>query len=131
MTRLDDLMALRNRIDAEIKAEMRTVRRLEELSADAGIATTQSEVQRIMRAVADAHSVEVSDMVGPSRERNVTQARMIAAWLLRDEGLPLTQVGRLLCRDHTTVMYAVNKVGKSPALRAIATTIGTAGEAVA
>ena len=80
MTRLDDLMALRNRIDAEIKAEMRTVRRLEELSADAGIATTQSEVQRIMRAVADAHSVEVSDMVGPSRERNVTQARMIAAW---------------------------------------------------
>jgi chromosomal replication initiator protein len=66
----------------------------------------------VVRMVADAFGVSVDQILARDRSRAVALPRQIAMYLLREEArISLPQIGDVLGgRDHTTVMYACDKV---------------------
>jgi chromosomal replication initiator protein len=75
----------------------------------------RSKVQAddIVHRVADTFGVSIERMLGRDRSREVALPRQIAMYLLReDAACSFPQIGDALGgRDHTTVMYACQKVG--------------------
>ena len=60
------------------------------------------------------YRVSVEDLKGRGRNKEVVTPRQMAMYLLREAtGLSLPQIGEVLGgRDHTTVMYSVEKVAQ-------------------
>ncbi|HEX9076321.1 MAG TPA: chromosomal replication initiator protein DnaA [Anaerolineae bacterium] len=69
-------------------------------------------VDQVLAAVAEYYRVDIADLTGRSRNKEVVLPRQMAMYLLREEtGASLPQIGELLGgRDHTTVMYAHDKM---------------------
>ena len=70
--------------------------------------------RRIISTVAKNYKIKTSELIGKSRKKNIIIARHIAAYFLRRElEIPLKQVGEILGgRDHTTIMYAEEKIDR-------------------
>ena len=70
--------------------------------------------QEIIEIVSEEYELPVSVVCSKSRYRNIVEARMVTAYLLRSDrylSLSLKQIGRLLGnRDHTTVMHAIQLI---------------------
>ena len=66
----------------------------------------------VLDAVSRAFGVSNDRLLGRERTREVALPRQVAMYLLREEGgVSLPQIGELIGgRDHTTVMYACDKV---------------------
>jgi chromosomal replication initiator protein len=66
----------------------------------------------VVQLVADAFGITVDQIMARDRSRQVALPRQIAMYLLREEAqISLPQIGEALGgRDHTTVMYACDKV---------------------
>ena len=69
----------------------------------------------IIGRVAVLTNVRADDIVGPSRRKDITEARHLSVYLCRDLlGLSLSTIGMHFGgRDHTTALYACNKVRTS------------------
>ena len=68
---------------------------------------------QLVQEVADEFGVEVADIKGHSKKAHIVKARDFACYFAHKRGLPLARIGWLLDRrDHTTIMYAVQKVAK-------------------
>jgi chromosomal replication initiator protein len=68
-------------------------------------------VEVIVEETANHFGLTREDLVGMSRSRPLTTARHVAMYLAREcTGLSLLKIGELFDRDHTTVMYGINKV---------------------
>ena len=67
---------------------------------------------QVISSVSKYYSVGKRALLGESRARPVARPRQVLMYLLRTQlGLPLVEIGRLIGgRDHTTVMYAVDKI---------------------
>lgn len=64
--------------------------------------------KRIIRETAERHNIKIGDIIGPRRFPTFTIARREAAWLIAAEtDLYLAEIGRLLGKDHTTIINAV------------------------
>ncbi len=70
--------------------------------------------ERIVEAVAAARDISVEALIGPNRSQKNSEPRQVAMYLLRKHtNASLPQIGEVLGgRDHTTVMYAIDKIGK-------------------
>ncbi|MBC7242773.1 MAG: chromosomal replication initiator protein DnaA [Anaerolineae bacterium] len=70
--------------------------------------------EAVLRAVAGYYHLRVEDLLGKKRSKEIAFARQMAMYLLRSElELSLPQIGeRLGGRDHTTVLYACEKLGR-------------------
>ncbi len=83
-------------------------------SALADLLPRRSEVRSddILRVVASTFGIPLDRIMGRERSREVVLPRQIAMYLLREEAnISLPQIGETLGgRDHTTVMYACEKV---------------------
>jgi chromosomal replication initiator protein len=68
----------------------------------------------VVKAVADAFEISVTDLVGASRKRELVGPRQIAMYLLRDMlDLSYPNIGgRMGKRDHTTALYAYEKIAQ-------------------
>ena len=68
----------------------------------------------VLAAVCRHFSLSRQVLSGRDRDRQLTYARQIAMYLLREEARrPLTEIGRLLGgRDHATVLHGCSKIGK-------------------
>jgi len=65
----------------------------------------------LISAVTKYFSLKKKVLLGDSRARPVARPRQVLMYLLRIElNLPLDEVGRLVGRDHTTVMHAVDRI---------------------
>lgn len=66
----------------------------------------------IIRASAEAYGFSLDEVTGPSRRQPLVQCRQVAMYLCRDlTDLSLPKIGAMFGgRDHTTVMYAIEKV---------------------
>ncbi|NLN94325.1 MAG: chromosomal replication initiator protein DnaA [Candidatus Hydrogenedens sp.] len=74
--------------------------------------------EQVQRAVAEHFDVRISDLRGPSRQRQVAWPRQLAMYLCKTliPGMSLSTVGENFGgRDHTTVLYACNRIEKSAA----------------
>ena len=68
--------------------------------------------EKIIELVAKEWQVSPDELVGRDRSQKVAQPRQVAMYLLRKEtDASLPQIGEVLGgRDHTTVMYAIEKI---------------------
>lgn len=65
----------------------------------------------IIEHVAKYFELSLEDLYGNSRAAAIAHARQIAMYLCRElTSLSLPKIGQLIGRDHTTVMYANNKI---------------------
>jgi chromosomal replication initiator protein len=66
----------------------------------------------VVNIVADSFGITAERLLGRDRSRDVALPRQVAMYLLREEAnVSLPQIGEALGgRDHTTVMYACDKV---------------------
>lgn len=72
-------------------------------------------VEQIQRAVAEHFDVRIADLRGKSRQRQVVYPRQLAMYLCKTlvPSLSLSDVGEHFGgRDHTTVIYACDKISK-------------------
>lgn len=69
---------------------------------------------QVIKAVADYFQVDVSDLTGRCRKNTIAEPRQVAMYLLREIlGLSYPSIGEKLGkRDHTTAIYAYNKLSK-------------------
>ncbi len=51
-----------------------------------------------------------SDLVGPSRAARLVQGRAVIASVLRGRGLSTPVIGRILRREHSTILHALESV---------------------
>jgi chromosomal replication initiator protein len=74
---------------------------------------TTLEPRHVIDAVANAFDLSMEQMLGRDRSREIALPRQVAMYLLREvANISLPQIGEILGgRDHTTVMYACEKVG--------------------
>lgn len=72
------------------------------------IATTPIET---VAQIAREHGMTAADLIGPSRLRRVCIVRWRAMRVLRDHGRSLSSIGRILNRDHTTVLHGLRRAG--------------------
>jgi len=67
--------------------------------------------EAVVDVVAKAFDLSVDRLLSPERTHDVALPRQIAMFLLRESNVSLPQIGQALGgRDHTTVMYACEKV---------------------
>ncbi|MBI4812547.1 chromosomal replication initiator protein DnaA [Candidatus Falkowbacteria bacterium] len=80
-------------------------------------AGTQSRAitsQRIFEAVSRFYDINIKDITGKSRKKELVKPRQIIMYLMREEGnSSFPTIGQELGgRDHTTAMHACNKISK-------------------
>lgn len=61
---------------------------------------------QLVGAVVSATGVAAAEILGKSRNRKIVDARYILIGGLVEMGMPLVWVGRMVGRDHSTVIYA-------------------------
>jgi chromosomal replication initiator protein len=68
--------------------------------------------ERVVDIVARSFNVSADTLLGRDRSQNIALPRQVAMYLLREESnASLPQIGQALGgRDHTTVMYAIEKI---------------------
>jgi chromosomal replication initiator protein len=73
---------------------------------------TEVQPEEVIRKVAETFGVTLDHLLSRDRSRQVALPRQIAMYLLREESnISLPQIGESLGgRDHTTVMYACEKI---------------------
>ena len=72
----------------------------------------QVTAELIMQTVSDYYGLTLTDLIGPTRKREITVPRQIAMYLTREmTGMSLPQIGSVFGgRDHTTVMHSCRTV---------------------
>jgi hypothetical protein len=60
-------------------------------------------------AIAQQHGYTVRDILGPSRRKHLVHVRRLCILMLRRKGYSTSEIGRVLDRDHTTIVHALNK----------------------
>lgn len=72
---------------------------------------TKDRESRIFETVCDIFKVTAEEMFGKCRKRNLVEPRQIIMYLLYNKtARNLKSIGRLMNRDHATVIYAKNTV---------------------
>ncbi len=67
--------------------------------------------ERVARQVARLEGVDFGQMRGPSRDRELSRARLTAAWLGREVArIPVSQAARVFGRDTSTMINGLNKL---------------------
>lgn len=71
-------------------------------------------VDEVLATVAEYYRLNIDDLKGRGRNKEVVLPRQVAMYFLREEtNASLPQIGELLGgRDHTTVMYSVDKIAQ-------------------
>jgi len=68
-------------------------------------------IDKVLKAVSDFYGLKISEIKGKSRIADLVKARQVAMFLARSIiRLSFPSIGRIFHRDHTTALYAFEKV---------------------
>lgn len=59
--------------------------------------------------IAEAHHLTVEDILSPKRHKYLVSVRRKCIYMLRDKGYSTTEIGRIMGRDHSTIVVALQK----------------------
>lgn len=59
--------------------------------------------------IAKRHHVLFDDILSTARSKNIMLARIDCYLHLRNKGLSYPEIGKIMLRDHTTIIYVVRK----------------------
>ena len=69
------------------------------------------DATKIIEIVCKFYSVKKEEIMSRKRTKNIAEARQIAMYLITEYiNLPLEEIGNIFGKDHSTVIYAKNKV---------------------
>lgn len=125
--RLRELYAMKAAIEKEIDREQAMMLRLAKLrDLTHEVLVRQPMIKVAMEAVAAEFELAMSDLTTAYRGPNVVSAaRHVAAAVLRRQGLAYVEIGRVLDRDHTTIIHSCQRVDADPELSAITVRVVT------
>lgn len=67
--------------------------------------------KKIICRVCEFYKVDIEDLFSKNRKKDVSFARHVCMYILKDRnGLSLSRIARMFNRDHTSVLYGVNKI---------------------
>lgn len=72
----------------------------------------QVKIRTIVAHVAKLTGVPQSDILSPKRDRPTARARQMVMWQAHKEGHSLGQIGHVLRRDHTSVLFGIRQINK-------------------
>jgi len=93
-------------LDQEAADIERMRRKMGEIRPISIKAATHAEV---LREIAAAFDVDVSDITGTSRKRHIVEARRTAMYVLRRRGNSMPQIGNILRVDHSSVSHGLDR----------------------
>lgn len=71
-------------------------------------------MRRVINEVAKAAKIKPAQIIGKDRTRLTSRARQVAMLICRDYcGASYPEIGRVFQRDHTTVIYNVEKASEA------------------
>ena len=82
--------------------------------------TVAGLTKQCARRAALAFHLDVTDVMGESRRREVLDARAVTYYAAHLAGDNYSQIGRVMQRDHSTVMHGVSRVAATRRLRIVA-----------
>ena len=59
--------------------------------------------------LAEGYGYTVADILGQKRHKHLVSVRNLCVFMLRDKGYSTTEIGRIMHRDHSTIVHALNK----------------------
>lgn len=75
------------------------------------IVVRPKSVVAILDTVGAHFGLSWEELIGPRRTAYLANARHVAAWLMRQSGLSLEEIGRALGgRDHTTMLHSIRQI---------------------
>lgn len=80
-----------------------------------GGTSAQEEItpDSIIRAACSHFSLTRAELLGKSKRQEIVRARQVCIYLMCDMlALPLTSIGQMIGRDHSTVIYARDKIAE-------------------
>jgi len=61
-------------------------------------------------AIAELHGYTVEDILGKSKVRPLVEVRRKCVVRLRKKGYSTTEIGRIMQRDHSTILHSLQKM---------------------
>ncbi|MGL5063828.1 MAG: helix-turn-helix domain-containing protein, partial [Microcoleus sp.] len=76
--------------------------------------TVEASPEAVITIIAEEFEVSIEDLKGNSRRREISLARQIGMYLMRQHtGLSLPKIGEVFGgKDHTTVLYSCDKISQ-------------------
>ncbi len=71
--------------------------------------TPREKNHEAIAAIAAKHYYTLDDILGPSRFKRLVAVRRLCILMLREQDYSTTEIGRIMCRDHSTIVHALNK----------------------
>lgn len=59
--------------------------------------------------IAEAHRLTLEDILGKSRHKYLVSVRRKCVVMLREKGYSTTEIGRIMQRDHSTIVHALQR----------------------
>jgi len=75
---------------------------------------TEPHVLAAIQAVEQATNYTLFSIQIKDRRRPIVEARQIMAYILREQGLTLHEVGHIIARDHSDVVHSIKVVNDNP-----------------
>ncbi|RJL18647.1 helix-turn-helix domain-containing protein [Paracoccus siganidrum] len=81
----------------------------QDVDAAQEIHAPRATVKAIVQELAAATGVTADQITGKSRKAEIVRVRQIVCFIARQKGMTYQQIGRVLNRDHTTIVAAVKR----------------------
>jgi chromosomal replication initiation ATPase DnaA len=73
-----------------------------------GMTPRQSNMME-MEAIAKVYGYTAEDIIGKNRMKKLVAVRRKCAVMLREKGYSTTEIGRIMNRDHSTIVHSLQK----------------------
>ncbi len=75
-------------------------------------ANTQLDHRKVINTINQYFNIKISDLIGPRRQKQLVLPRQITMFILYEDcKISMEKIGELLGgRDHTTVLYGIDKI---------------------